>query len=55
MFTIPRAVSNIGAINGIAFNAPMVLVGIEERGVPMAAFSTALFVAGFSFALPLGQ
>ncbi|EHK41227.1 hypothetical protein TRIATDRAFT_130396 [Trichoderma atroviride IMI 206040] len=59
IFTIPCAVSkNIGtlivcrAIDGIAFSAPMTLVGgtladlwrNEERGVPMAAFSAAPFI-----------
>jgi multidrug resistance protein len=59
VFTIPGAVAkNIGtllvtrAIDGIAFSAPMVLVGgtladlwtVEERGVPMAVFSAAPFV-----------
>lgn len=59
IFIIPCAVSqNIGtlivcrAIDGIAFSAPMTLVGgtladlwkTEERGVPMAAFSAAPFV-----------
>ena len=59
IFIIPCAVSkNIGtlivcrAIDGIAFSAPMTLVGgtladmwrNEERGVPMAAFSAAPFV-----------
>ncbi|KAL2001498.1 hypothetical protein VTN02DRAFT_1680 [Thermoascus thermophilus] len=59
VFTIPCAVAkNIGtlivcrAIDGIAFSAPMTLVGgtladlwrNEERGVPMAAFSAAPFV-----------
>ena len=59
VFTIPGAVAkNIGtllvtrAIDGIAFSAPMVLVGgtladiwtTEERGVPMAMFSAAPFV-----------
>jgi multidrug resistance protein len=58
IFTIPCAVSqNIGTlivcrlIDGIAFSAPMTLVGgtladlwrPEERGVPMAAFSAAPF------------
>ncbi|KAL2017734.1 hypothetical protein VTK56DRAFT_1704 [Thermocarpiscus australiensis] len=59
VFIIPCAVSkNIGtlivcrAIDGIAFSAPMTLVGgtladlwrNEERGVPMAAFSAAPFM-----------
>ncbi|MCJ1389125.1 Synaptic vesicle transporter SVOP [Xylographa bjoerkii] len=59
IFTIPGAVApNIAtllvtrAIDGIAFSAPMTLVGgtladlwrAEERGVPMAAFSAAPFV-----------
>jgi multidrug resistance protein len=59
LFTIPGAVSkNITtllvarAIDGIAFSAPMTLVGgtladlwrTEERGVPMAAFSAAPFI-----------
>jgi multidrug resistance protein len=59
IFIIPCAVSkNIGtllvcrAIDGIAFSAPMTLVGgtladlwrTEERGVPMAAFSAAPFI-----------
>lgn len=59
VFIIPCALSkNIGtllvcrAIDGIAFSAPMTLVGgtladlwrNEERGVPMAAFSAAPFV-----------
>jgi multidrug resistance protein len=59
IFTIPCAVApNIGtllvcrAIDGIAFSAPMTLVGgtladlwkTEERGVPMAAFSAAPFI-----------
>ncbi|KAJ5303882.1 NADP transhydrogenase beta subunit [Penicillium atrosanguineum] len=59
IFVIPCAVSkNIGtlivcrAIDGIAFSAPMTLVGgtladmwkNEERGVPMAAFSAAPFL-----------
>ncbi|THW27360.1 MFS general substrate transporter, partial [Aureobasidium pullulans] len=59
IFIIPCAVAkNIGTlivcrlIDGIAFSAPMVLVGgtladlwkAEERGVPMAAFSAAPFV-----------
>ncbi|RFU29249.1 hypothetical protein B7463_g7104, partial [Scytalidium lignicola] len=59
IFVIPCAVSkNIGtlivcrAIDGIAFSAPMTLVGgtladlwkTEERGVPMAAFSAAPFI-----------
>ena len=59
LFTIPGAVAkNIGtllvtrAIAGIAFSAPMTLVGgtladlwkNEERGVPMAAFSAAPFI-----------
>jgi multidrug resistance protein len=59
IFLIPCAVAeNIGtlivcrAIDGIAFSAPMTLVGgtlsdlwrNEERGVPMAAFSAAPFV-----------
>ncbi|RDW58408.1 major facilitator superfamily protein-6 [Coleophoma crateriformis] len=59
VFIIPGAVAkNIGTllvtrcIDGIAFSAPMVLVGgtlsdiwkAEERGVPMAAFSAAPFV-----------
>ena len=58
IFVIPCAVSkNIGTllacrfIDGIAFSAPMTLVGgtladlwrPEERGVPMAAFSAAPF------------
>src|ERR1700733_6394065 len=59
IFTIPGAVAkNIAtllvtrAIAGIAFSAPMTLVGgtladmwkNEERGVPMAAFSAAPFI-----------
>jgi multidrug resistance protein len=59
IFIIPCAVSkNIGTlivcrlIDGIAFSAPMTLVGgtladlwkSEERGVPMAAFSAAPFI-----------
>lgn len=59
VFIIPCAVAkNIGTllacrfIDGIAFSAPMVLVGgtladlwkPEERGVPMAAFSAAPFL-----------
>lgn len=59
VFIIPCAVSeNIGtlivcrAIDGVAFSAPMTLVGgtladlwrNEERGVPMAAFSAAPFI-----------
>lgn len=59
IFVIPCAVAqNIGtlivcrAIDGIAFSAPMTLVGgtladlwrNEERGVPMAAFSAAPFL-----------
>lgn len=59
IFIIPEAVAkNIGtlivcrAIDGIAFSAPMTLVGgtladlwrNEERGVPMAAFSAAPFI-----------
>ncbi|KZF22154.1 major facilitator superfamily protein [Xylona heveae TC161] len=59
LFIIPGAVAkNIGtllvarAIDGIAFSAPMTLVGgtladlwkTEERGVPMAAFSAAPFI-----------
>jgi multidrug resistance protein len=59
IFIIPGAVAkNITtllitrAIDGIAFSAPIVLVGgtlsdlwkVEERGVPMAAFSAAPFV-----------
>ncbi|KAI0833043.1 MFS general substrate transporter [Hypoxylon sp. FL0890] len=59
VFIIPGAVAkNIGtllvarAIDGIAFSAPMTLVGgtladlwrSEERGIPMAAFSAAPFV-----------
>ncbi|KAJ5836721.1 Major facilitator superfamily domain general substrate transporter [Penicillium robsamsonii] len=59
IFVIPCAVSkNIGTlivcrlIDGIAFSAPMTLVGgtladlwrAEERGVPMAAFSAAPFI-----------
>lgn len=59
IFIIPCAVSkNIGTlivcrtIDGIAFSAPMTLVGgtladlwrNEERGVPMAAFSAAPFI-----------
>ncbi|KAF3892091.1 Vitamin B6 transporter bsu1 [Trichophyton interdigitale] len=59
VFIIPCAVSkNIGTllvcrlIDGIAFSAPMTLVGgtladlwrMEERGVPMAAFSAAPFI-----------
>lgn len=59
IFVIPCAVSkNIGTlivcrlIDGIAFSAPMTLVGgtladlwrSEERGVPMAAFSAAPFL-----------
>jgi multidrug resistance protein len=59
IFVIPCAVSkNLGtlivcrAIDGIAFSAPMTLVGgtladlwrNEERGVPMAAFSASPFI-----------
>lgn len=59
VFIIPGAVAkNLGTllvtrlIDGIAFSAPMVLVGgtladlwrTEERGVPMAAFSAAPFI-----------
>ncbi|KAI0015375.1 MFS general substrate transporter [Xylariomycetidae sp. FL0641] len=59
VFIIPGAVAkNIGtllvarAIDGIAFSAPMTLVGgtmadlwrAEERGIPMAAFSAAPFI-----------
>jgi len=59
VFIIPCAVAkNIGTllvcrlIDGIAFSAPMTLVGgtladlwkSEERGVPMAAFSAAPFI-----------
>lgn len=59
IFIIPCAVAqNIGTlivcrtIDGIAFSAPMTLVGgtladlwrNEERGVPMAAFSAAPFI-----------
>ena len=59
IFIIPCAIApNIGtllicrAIDGIAFSAPMTLVGgtladlwrTEERGVPMAAFSAAPFI-----------
>ena len=59
IFTIPCAVAkNIGTllvcrlIDGIAFSAPMTLVGgtlsdlwrNEERGIPMAAFSAAPFI-----------
>lgn len=59
IFIVPCAVAkNIGtllvcrAIDGIAFSAPMTLVGgtladlwrNEERGVPMAAFSAAPFL-----------
>jgi multidrug resistance protein len=59
VFVIPCAVAkNLGtllacrAIDGIAFSAPMTLVGgtladlwrTEERGVPMAAFSAAPFL-----------
>lgn len=59
IFIIPCAVAqNIGtlivcrAIDGLAFSAPMVLVGgsladlwrTEERGIPMAAFSAAPFI-----------
>ncbi|KAI1391509.1 MFS general substrate transporter [Hypoxylon trugodes] len=59
VFIIPGAVAkNIGtllvarAIDGIAFSAPMTLVGgtladlwkSEERGIPMAAFSAAPFI-----------
>ena len=62
IFIIPCAVAkNIGtlivcrAIDGIAFSAPMTLVGgtladlwkNEERGVPMAAFSAAPFLGEF--------
>lgn len=69
IFVIPCAVSkNIGTlivcrlIDGIAFSAPMTLVGgtladlwrNEERGVPMAAFSAAPFIgpASKSFTHP---
>lgn len=59
VFTIPGAVApNLATllvtrfIDGIAFSAPMTLVGgtlsdlwrSEERGVPMAAFSAAPFI-----------
>jgi MFS family permease len=59
IFIIPQAVAqNIGTllvcrlIDGIAFSAPMTLVGgtladlwkTEERGVPMAVFSAAPFI-----------
>ncbi|KAI6085964.1 MFS general substrate transporter [Hypoxylon rubiginosum] len=59
IFVVPGAVAqNIGtilvarAIDGIAFSAPMTLVGgtladlwrAEERGIPMAAFSAAPFI-----------
>jgi multidrug resistance protein len=59
VFIIPCAVGNniatllvCRAIDGIAFSAPMTLVGgtladlwkTEERGVPMAAFSAAPFI-----------
>lgn len=59
IFVIPCAVANNFAtlivcrtIDGIAFSAPMTLVGgtladlwrNEERGVPMAAFSAAPFI-----------
>lgn len=59
VFVIPCAVANnfatlivCRAIDGIAFSAPMTLVGgtladlwkNEERGVPMAAFSAAPFI-----------
>lgn len=59
VFIIPGAVAkNIAtllvarAIDGIAFSAPMTLVGgtladlwrSEERGIPMAAFSAAPFI-----------
>lgn len=70
IFIIPCAVAtNIGtlivcrAIDGIAFSAPMTLVGgtladlwrNEERGVPMAAFSAAPFIGPASMSLPLSS
>lgn len=66
IFIIPCAVApNIAtllvcrAIDGIAFSAPMTLVGgtladlwrNEERGVPMAAFSAAPFIGPASTCL----
>lgn len=67
VFIIPAAVAKniatllvVRAIDGIAFSAPMTLVGgtmadlwrAEERGIPMAAFSAAPFLgpASKSFA-----
>lgn len=67
VFIIPGAVAkNVGtilvarAIDGIAFSAPMTLVGgtladlwrSEERGVPMAAFSAAPFIGPASMYSP---
>lgn len=67
IFIIPCALSqNIAtllvcrAIDGIAFSAPMTLVGgsladlwkNEERGVPMAAFSAAPFLGPASTSAP---
>lgn len=67
VFIIPCAVAkNIEtllvcrAIDGIAFSAPMTLVGgtladlwrNEERGVPMAAFSAAPFIGPASKSCP---
>ncbi len=69
VFVIPSAVAkNIGTllvcrlIDGIAFSAPMTLVGgtladlwrNEERGVPMAAFSAAPFLGPASTYLLVG-
>ena len=68
IFIVPCALSqNIAtllvcrAIDGIAFSAPMTLVGgsladlwkNEERGVPMAAFSAAPFLGPASTSAPL--
>lgn len=68
VFIIPCAVAkNIGTllvcrlIDGIAFSAPMTLVGgtladlwrNEERGVPMAAFSAAPFCGPVSWTNPV--
>lgn len=70
IFIIPCALSqNIAtllvcrAIDGIAFSAPMTLVGgsladlwkNEERGVPMAAFSAAPFLGPASTSAPFSK
>ncbi len=67
IFVIPCAVAEnyatlivCRAIDGIAFSAPMTLVGgtladlwrNEERGVPMAAFSAAPFIGPASMPTP---